>query len=282
MLLSIVIVNYNTPELTGRAIDSVIRHAGDAAYEIIVVNNGDHANHFQDSLSRVRTMATENKGFGHACNEGANLAQGEILLFLNPDTLVHEGTLDACVRFFQSQTDVGALGVRTLREDGAFDHGCKRGFPTPWASLCYFSRLDRLFPKSRVFGAYRQTFVAEDTVCDVDSVSGSSLLTPRSAFDAVGGFDEAFFMYGEDLDLCYRIKQAGYRVVYFGLASITHLKGQSGLQTRSAAVTGYFYDAMALFYEKHYESRYSVLTTFLVTQAIRIKRKRAMHKLEAD
>ncbi len=275
-MLSIVIVNYNTPKLAEAAIASVVNTAIKTAFEVVVVNNGEEALRYRPQDTRVKTLIAENKGFGHACNIGARAAGGELLLFLNPDTLLSEGALDAAASYMLEHNDTGALGIQTRLESGAFDHGCKRGFPTPWASLCYFTRLDRLFPRSRAFGRYRQTFVPEDAVCDVDSVSGAFLMTTHAAFWEVGGFDEAFFMYGEDLDLCYRIKQSGRRVVYYGGAQMTHLKGESGLKARSKAVVSHFYDAMELFYDKHYKARYGALTSFLVSRGIRIMRKRAL------
>ncbi len=275
-MLSIVIINHNTPFLAEAAIASVISHTRAVDYEIIVVNNGEEAKSVIPRDPRVKSVLAENKGFGHACNAGAAAACGELLLFLNPDTLVREGTLDACAAYMREHSDIGALGVQTRLESGAFDHGCKRGFPTPWASLCYFTKLDRLFPRSRTFGQYRQTFVPEDAICGVDAVSGAFLMTTRAAFSDIGGFDEAFFMYGEDLDLCFRIKLTGRRVVYFGRAQITHLKGESGMKARSKAVINHFYNAMELFYDKHYKARYGALMEFFVSRGIRFLRKRAL------
>ncbi len=275
-MLSIIIINHNTPALAGAAIASVISHTREVLFEIIVVNNGSEALRFEPRDPRVKAICVENKGFGHACNAGAAASSGELLLFLNPDTLVHEGALDSSAAYMLSHPDTGALGIQTRMESGAFDHGCKRGFPTPWASFCYFTKLDRLFPHSRMFGQYRQTFVPEDAVCAVDAVSGAFLMTPRAVFTAVGGFDEAFFMYGEDLDLCFRIKQYGRSVVYCGRAQMTHLKGESGLKARSKAVVNHFYDAMELFFAKHYAARCGALTAFLVSRGIRFLRKRAL------
>ncbi len=277
-MISIVIINHNTPSLAEAAIASVVRNTREAAFEIIVVNNGGEALRFHSNDPRVKTLIAENKGFGHACNIGAKASRGELLLFLNPDTLVHGGALDACSAYMLAHPETGALGIQTRLESGAFDHGCKRGFPTPWASLCYFTKLDRLFPHSRAFGQYRQTFVPEDAVCGVDSVSGAFLMASRDAFTEIGGFDEAFFMYGEDLDLCFRIKLTGRSVVYYGRSQMTHLKGESGLKTRSKAVVNHFYDAMELFYNKHYKTRYGALTSLLVSRGIRFLRKRALRE----
>lgn len=279
MELSIILINYNTKTLTEQAIDSILKTVERTDFEIIVVDNSSQEEQ-KLSLERERVHIlrdVQNHGFGHACNLGVQHSSGEYLLFLNSDTVMSENTIDESLAFLQQDCSIGALGVRMLRPDGSLDHGCKRGFPTPMASLYYFSGLDRRYPNSHKYGVYRQTFLEEDAVADVDSVSGAFLMISRTVFDKVDGFDQDFFMYGEDLDLCYRIKQQGYRVVYYGKVSFLHLHGQSGL-VRSEKVIGYFYDAMNLFYEKHYENKYNAFTGFLVKTAISFKRHLAIRK----
>ena len=245
------------------------------SYEILVIDNSSE----RDKEYRPEALPApvkvfygiENKGFGSACNLGAEKAEGSILLFLNSDTILHEGCLDRSLAYLRSEERIGGLGIRTLKDDGTLDHGCKRGFPTPSASLYYFLGLDKRHPESRRYGAYRQTFIREDQTAEVDAVSGSFLMMPKEVFQKVGGFDEDYFMYGEDLDLCYRIKEAGCRVVYFAGASMTHLRGQSGLSAQSKEIIYQFHYAMALFYRKHFKKKYNVFVTGAVYAGIWLK-----------
>lgn len=274
MDLSIVIINFNTRELTEQTVRSVFDSTKEVTFEIILVDNSTKQEEKlpEPKDSRVVLLPdVENKGFGNACNLGAAKARGDYLLFLNSDTIVHDGALDRCVDYLHGSPDVGGLGIRTLLKDGTLDHGCKRGFPTPMASLYYFTGMDRRHPESRKYGAYRQTFLNETETNDTDCVSGAFLMMPRTVFEQLGGFDERFFMYGEDIDLCYRIKEAGFRVVYFAEASMTHLKGSSGLHTKSKTVIYHFHHAMILFYDKHYKKEYNFFVTWLVHLGVWLK-----------
>ena len=267
MDLSVIIINHNTKELTAQTIASVQEQTRDISFEIVVVDNSTDLSkqyELEDYLNLKVLYGIENRGFGHACNLGAQKAEGRYLLFLNSDTIVHDGALQKCVEYMKSHPDIGALGIRTLLQDGTLDHGCKRGFPTPGASLFYFLGLDKKHPESKKYGAYRQTFIGEHQTSQVDAVSGSFLMMPAQLFNSIGGFDEDYFMYGEDLDLCYRVKKQGYQVVYYADAWMTHLKGQSGLHTKSRKVIYHFHHAMILFYRKHYMKQYSIFTTVVV------------------
>lgn len=282
MDLSIVIVNYNTKEHTTQAVRSIIECVPQLTFEIIVVDNSsDPAQKYfcMEHLNVTVLQDVVNNGFGSACNIGTRCATGKYVLYLNSDTIMHKGTLEACVQYLQQHHHVGALGTRTLLENGTLDHGCKRGFPTPKSALYYFLGFDKKHPKSNKYGAYRQTFISEDSVSEVDSVSGCFLMMPRDLFDNLNGFDETFFMYGEDLDLCFRIKESGRQVVYFGKANITHLKGQSGLHTKSGTIIYHFYNAMFLFYKKHYLNKYNILTTILVYCGIKAQYALAILKM---
>ena len=282
MDLSIIMINYNTPKLTEQAVSSVFSCRPALEFEIIVVDNSeDPAERYAGGGSGVTVLSgVENRGFGNACNIGARRAAGKYLLFLNSDTLMHPGTLEEGVGYLSAHPRAGALGVRTLLRDGTLDHACKRGFPTPSAAFYYFTGLDRLRPGSRKLGAYRATYLEEKAVGEVDSVAGSFLMMPKDVFSALHGFDEAFFMYGEDLDLCFRLKRLGCRVVYDGRASITHLKGQSGLHTQSKTVAFHFYNAMKLFYRKHYRRKYPAVVNAAVFCAIELKYRAALAKIE--
>jgi GT2 family glycosyltransferase len=273
MDLSIIIINYNTKKLTEQAVQSIFNCTPAISFEIIIVDNSsDFLQEYvkqQDGVSVY--LHIENKGFGNACNMGTLKSSGRYVLFLNSDTIMHKGTLEQCVAYLDKHATVGALGERTLLSDGTLDHACKRGFPTLSASFYYFTKMDRKFPTNKKIGAYRQTFIHETSVSEVDSVAGSFMMMPRKIFDETAGFDESFFMYGEDIDLCFRIKELGYKIIYYGKASITHLKGQSGLHTKSKEVIYHFYHAMTLFYKKHYALQYGFLISALVYCGIKLK-----------
>ena len=273
MDLSVIIVNYNTKKLTKQTIKAVFDTTHKIEYEIIVADNSSKQSEvYSSNDGRVKVIENvENNGFGYACNIGAKKAVGRYLLFLNSDTLMQEGTLDKCIEYMDKHVTIGCLGIRTLLKDGTLDHGCKRGFPTPLNAFCYVTRLDRLFPKSKKMGGYRMSYIDEHETADVDSVSGAFMLIPRNLFQKTGGFDESIFMYGEDIDLCYRIKQKGFRVVYYAEGLMIHLKGQSGLRTKNPVVIKHFRDGIRVFYDKYYKDKYNFFVTFLMHAAIDIQ-----------
>jgi GT2 family glycosyltransferase len=273
MDLSIIMINYNTKKMTEQAVTSVFQCCPKIDFEIIIVDNSsDETQRYNLKQNGVRIFNhIENRGFGNACNFGAKNAGGRYLLFLNSDTIMHKGTLEQCVSYLDHHNRAGAIGERTLLGNGTLDHACKRGFPTPASSFYYFMRLDIRHPENRKFGAYRQTFLDECSVGEVDAVAGSFLMMPSKIFQEIGGFDESFFMYGEDLDLCFRIKEKCYQVIYYGKASITHLKGQSGLHTKSKTVIYHFYNAMRIFYRKHYQKKYGPVVSAAVYCGIELK-----------
>lgn len=273
MDLSIVIVNYNTRALTMQTVKSVIASTSGIDYEIIVVDNSSKTSEYFETEDKcVKILSrVENKGFGHACNIGANVAIGRYILFLNSDTIMRNGTLRGAVEYMDRHGEIGCLGIKTLLKDGSFDHGCKRGFPTPFNSLCYVLKLDKLFPKVKKFGGYTLNYLSKDETNEVDSVSGAFMLIPKRVLGKVGLFDESIFMYGEDIDLCYRIKKAGFKVVYYADVWMTHLKGQSGLHTKSPLVIKHFHDGIKRFYDMYYRDKHNFAVTFLMHSAINIR-----------
>lgn len=273
MDLSIVIVNHNTKFLTTQTIESVIETTSGIDYEIIVVDNSSKLSEcYISDNSRVRVISgVENKGFGHACNIGANSAIGRYVLFLNSDTIMQSGTLKKSVNYMDSHRDIGCLGIKTILKNGEFDHGCKRGFPTPFNSLCYVLGLHKLFPRNKKFGGYTLSYLSNDKTNEVDSVSGAFMLIPKPVLAKVGLFDESIFMYAEDIDLCYRIKQAGFKVVYYADVFMIHLKGQSGLHTKNKTVIYHFHKGIKIFYDKYYRKKHNLFVTFLMHSAINLR-----------
>ena len=196
MDLSIIIVNYNTSLITQNAIRSIIDTIEELDYEIVVIDNSTEGNSLCCEDDRVRIFNIENKGFGNACNIGVNNALGKYILFLNSDTILNKGTVDEAFSYISKDDSIGAIGVRQLLPDGRLDDGCKRGFPTPLNALYYFLGLSKKYPNSKKYAAYKQTFIDERSVADVDCISGAFMLMRREVFNFVLGFDEDYFMYG--------------------------------------------------------------------------------------
>jgi O-antigen biosynthesis protein len=266
-LISVVIVNYRVPTLLRECLLSLRASEGVGVLEIVVVDNnsGDHSQAMVESeFPEVRWVGLKsNIGFGKACNVGARLARGANLLLLNPDTVVAKDTLRECVSFLQSHPRLGVLGPRILNSDGSLQVSCRRSFPTPLVAFYRFAGLSRLFPRSRTFGRYNLTYLDPDESAQVDAISGSFMLLPRKVYLEIGGFDEQFFMYGEDLDLCRRVHEAGYEVWYFAGAQIVHFGGRSSSQ-RSVRSRAHFYEAMLLFSRKYRHLREAFLPGWLV------------------
>lgn len=279
--LSIVMINHNTKKMTEAAIDSILDASPIIAYEVIVVDNSTEEQQtvtYQHENVKILSNI-ENKGFAHGCNIGAKAAEGEYLLFLNSDTIMHRNTLEFSLDYFKQHDEIGGLGVRLLLENGQLDHACKRGFPTPWNSFCYFTKLDKLFPHTALFNGYRLGHLDEFQIYEVDAVNGAYLLMSASLYWQLGGFDETFFMYGEDLDLCYKIKRAGFHVVYYPEVTCTHLKGQSGRKSKNTMVQYHFYQAMLIFYERYYEDVYPKLLTSCIKWVLRKKMGKDIDKI---
>lgn len=271
MKLSIIIINFNTRALTEQCIASVISTTK-TDFEIIVVDNStEKSEKYTATCGCERVIEAENKGFGHACNIGMRNAKGENFLLLNSDTIVHDGAIDTCVEYLFSHEEVGALGCKTLLVDGSLDHNCKRGLPTPAASLYYLLGLDKKYPKSPKYAAYHATYLDENEINEVEVLSGAFMLLSRKVIDKVGMFDEDFFMYCEDVDLCYRIAESGYKLIYLPTAEITHLKGQSGLHTKNRTVVKHFHKSMLLFYKKHFRKKYNIFVNVLMYAGIYLK-----------
>ena len=269
--VSIIVINHDTPEMTQDTLKSVRDSVGAKAFEIVVVDNSDRL--FLDVTLADRYIRTENRGFANACNIGARESSGEYLLFLNSDVIVSAEAISLSAAYLRTHPEAGVLGIHTLLPDGTLDGGCKRGFPTPFASLCYFLKLDRIFPRSHSVARYHMLYLPEDQTQAVESVSGAYLMTPRAVFDKLDGWDEDFFMYGEDIDFCYRAKKAGYETVYFADASIVHKHGGSSTKSGKHAKSDAFYESMRIFYDKHYQAVYPRLVSTLVHAGIALKRR---------
>ncbi|MBB6698270.1 glycosyltransferase family 2 protein [Clostridium algidicarnis] len=274
MDLSIIIVNYNTPKLTIDAINSVIKTTKDLIYEIIVLDNGSSDNSISEITDTFldKIIFIDNKfnlGFSKANNIGMSIAKGDYILLLNSDTVVKENTIDDSLSYIKQNKDIGALGCKILLKNGTLDKACKRGFPTPWNSLAYMLKLDKAF-KNKKFGGYNLTYLNQDEINEVDCLMGAYMIVPREVIEKVGMLDETFFMYGEDIDWCYRIKSHGFKIVYYPKVEILHYKKASSAKKRTKTIYE-FNRAMIVFYNKHYKSKYNIFVSFAVYLGVAIK-----------
>lgn len=279
MDLSIIIVNYRTYELTKQTIESVINKDHPFNYEIYVVDNAsadgsleslqkDFSKESADGL--IKFIANrENKGFAHANNLVIGQVSAKYVLLLNSDTIVIDDCLEKCINYMETNKDTGALGCKVVLPDGALDKACRRSFPDVNVSFYRMTGLSYLFPKSKRFGRYNLTYLDENETYEVDCLVGAFMLVRSAAICQVGLLDETFFMYGEDIDWCYRIKSAGWKIIYYSDAKIVHYKGASaGSKKQKNKLIYEFYRAMHIFYNKHYKDEYSWITTAVTYSGI--------------
>ncbi len=275
--LSIVLVHHETLEKTHKTILSIYKTVNDFKYEIIVIDNS--INTFFPSEKADIYVKIENNGFANACNIGSNKANGEYILFLNSDVELCECALDSAMHYIRRNDEIGILGIKTLLPDGTLDAACKRGFPTPFASFCYIVNLDRLFPKSKSIGRYHMTYLDPNKTNEVECVSGAFMLMKRDFFEKLGGWDERFFMYSEDIDMCKRAYDCGKKIVYFADGCMMHYKGGSSTPGNNKKLLEHFYDGMVLFYDKHYSNEYPIIVKWLVIIFIKLKKTAAIARM---
>ena len=264
MDLSVVIVNYQTFELTRNTVNSILKYDYPFSYEILVVDNAsgdDSLSKLQDYFGdKVEFIASpSNSGFAAGNNLALSVSKGEYVLLLNSDTVVWENTLEDIYNYMESHSDVGASGCRVLLENGDLDKACKRTFPNVKNS---FFRLFHIPNKSKDDN-YNLDNLPDDEVYEIDCLTGAFMFIRKDALDEIGFLDETFFMYGEDIDLCFRIKEAGWKIVYYGKSKITHLKGASSKKQKSKLIYE-FYRAMYIYYKKHHASESFFLTNIVV------------------
>lgn len=276
--LTISIVNYNAGRYLTQCLNSVEKMKDEADIVVYVVDNAstdDSIRKSQELEFKVNFILNKkNLGFGKAHNQTLKKAKTELVLILNPDTKLEKGVISEMTQFMAQNTDVGAATCKILLPDGTVDLTAHRGFPTPWASLLYLLGDESL---------YHLTKNKLDVPHEVDAISGSFFLTRKSILEKVGYFDEDYFMYAEDIDLCYRIKQAGFKIMYIPQVKILHFKGVStGLKKMTQKITtatidtkrrslNAFYEAMKIFYKKHYEKQYPFFVNWLIYLSINFR-----------
>jgi len=255
MDLSIIIVNYNVKEFLQQALTSIQQAGRSLDYEVIVVDNAStdgSVELIQEKFSKVILLANEeNRGFAVANNQAMKIARGEFILLLNPDTIVQENTFSVILDFFRQHPDCGMVGCKILNPDG----------------ITKIVGLSRLFPRSKLFGKYNLTYLNPNETYEVEAISGSFMFFRREVMEQIGYLDESFFMYGEDLDWCFRVREAGWKIYYFPDTQIIHFKGESSKKSDTDLILQ-FYRAMKLFVEKHYRNRYFHVPQWLLMAGI--------------
>lgn len=239
--------------------------------EIIVIDNNSVDGSFEFFENRFLSVNfiwnKTNSGFAKANNQALKIAKGEYILFINPDTIVAEDCFEKCISFIKSKNNNCALGIKMIDGSGNFLKESKRAFPSPSTSFYKLSGLSKLFPHSKTFSKYHLGYLSENKNHEVDVLAGAFMMIPKRILDIVGGFDEEFFMYGEDIDLSFRIQKAGFKNYYFAESSIIHFKGES-TKKGSLNYVKIFYKAMSIFVKKHYGGKQAGLFSFFIHIAI--------------
>jgi len=282
--LSIVILSYNTEEVTKDCLRSLEKVKGEVDFEVVVPDNGSNdqtCTMVKKEFPWVRLIENrENLGFAAGNNRARQYCSGQYVLFLNSDTKVPKNTLKISLDYIEKNREIGALSCKVVLPDGSLDKDTRRAFPTPWVALTHLvMRLDRLFPHSKLFARYWYGYLSDDLTHEVDVIQGAFFLARKKVLDEVGWFDEAYFLDGEDIDLCWKIKKRGFKIIYYPEVSILHLKGVSkgkGIHSqginrklrfkfKTSGVT-----SMEIFYRKHLWKKYPFFVNILVILGIRM------------
>lgn len=304
--LSIIILNYNTKQITIEAIESIEKNYPQEIrtgnFEVIVTDNKSPDNSLQafrdyKKKTKIKTFSVVdnggNLGFGAGNNKGIPFANGRYVLFLNPDTISYPKTLSYMVKFMDDHPDAGTASCKLINKDGKIDFNCHRGFPTPWNAFCYFSGLQRIFPKSKLFAGYTQGWRDMETTHEVDSIEGAFMIMPYAVGEKVGWWDEDYTFMGEDIQFCYDIKKLGLKVYYVGEVSIMHIGGASSGYKKSAQsvttanietkrkVQNWRFEAMKIFYEKNYADKYPFFIKWIIFKGIDFLHGQNMPKISA-
>ncbi|XOV67906.1 MAG: glycosyltransferase family 2 protein [Fluviicola sp.] len=269
--LTVIVVNYNVEYFLDQCLQSVKKASKGLEIEIIVVDNASKdgsVEMLQEKHSDLQLILNEdNVGFSKANNQGIAIAQGKYVLLLNPDTVVEENSFQKVIEYMDAHPEAGGLGVHMIDGRGNFLPESKRGLPNPMVAFYKIFGLSRIFPRSKRFGQYHLGHLSEFETAEIDILSGAFMLMRKEALDKVGALDEAFFMYGEDIDLSYRIQKGGYKNIYFPRTTIIHYKGESTKKS-SVNYVFVFYRAMVIFAKKHFSGNNAWLFSFLINMAI--------------
>jgi GT2 family glycosyltransferase len=259
MTLSVIFVSWNTKQLTLDAIASVYRETTAFPVEVLVVDNcssDGSADAIAVAYPQVILIRnTDNRGFGKANNQALAVATGDYLMFLNTDTVVLGGALEKLVAYLDTHSTAVMVGPKLLYGDMTFQHACRRALPNPVNALLYLCGAHIVFPRASWSNRYKRGSDDPNVTAPVEALSGAAMLFRRKVYEQMGGFDERFFMYGEDLDFCKRVMDRGWETVYVHDAEIIHYGGQSSSKRKAGSIRN-FYDAMWLYYRKHFWQTY--------------------------
>jgi GT2 family glycosyltransferase len=272
--LSIVIVSYNAIDFLRLTLHAVSQACKNIEVEIFVVDNHS-ADHSAEMVKRefpaCKVIANKhNPGFAIANNQAIKMAKGRYILVLNPDTIVAEDTLEKAIAFMDRNSSIGGLGIKMLDGSGIFLPESKRGIPSPWVAFCKMSGLSSFFPKSKLFSEYHKGYLPPDKNHPTEIMAGAFMLLRKEVLNKVGLLDEDYFMYGEDIDLSYRIVKAGYQNYYYSDSAIIHFKGECTIKDK--IYHDRFYKAMILFAKKHFHKSYGAILHILIYTGIRFAR----------
>lgn len=286
MDVSIVIVSYNTKELLSDCLKSIKKATLNLNIETFVVDNNSSdssSNMVKKDYPNVKLIEnSQNLGFSKANNQALKLSKGNYVLILNPDTKLMPDTIKVMKNYMDNNPDIAVSTCRVELPNGSLDRDCRRHFPTPWRAFCHFSHLSKIFKGSKIFDQYYFGYLSDKIEHQLDACVGAFMFVRKLAMNKVGLFDEDFFFYGEDLDLCWRFKDAGYKITYFPRTKIIHYKGvSSGIKKVSKHLTNATRvsrrkavmestRAMELFYRKHYKDKYPLFLSKLIIMTIKI------------
>lgn len=262
--LSIIMVPYKCRDIFRSALSAVLNSKTNFSFEIIIIDNDSQdgtAEMVRDEFlskeewkNRITLFENTNEGFPKANNRGIKMKRGEYVLLLNPDTNVDQHTLQIMMDFMQASPEVGIGTCKLVKADGTLDKACRRSFPNPLVAFFRLSGLSLLFPKSKLFSSYNVTYKSVDEETEIDACVGAFMFISPHCLKEINGFDERYYMYGEDLDLCMRAHLAGFKVWYYPKTTTIHYKGQSSKQNRRSLHA--FHEAMWIFYKEYYSRKY--------------------------
>ncbi|KKP60042.1 MAG: Glycosyl transferase, family 2 [Candidatus Roizmanbacteria bacterium GW2011_GWA2_34_18] len=287
--LSIIIVSFNTKEITKKCLLSLKKNfiGYPLDYEVIVIDNNSQDGSLRLLLDLEKGwknlhvfLSKKNLGFSKGNNFGLEKSKGKYILYLNSDVIVADIDFRDLIELLEIQKDIGALTVKVVLPTGEIDPASHRGFPTLWRSFAYFSGLEKIFKNipmlNKLFGGYHLVNLNLNEIHEIDVFTGAFLFIKREIVDKFGGFDKDYFAYGEDIEMAFQIKELGYKIIYYPLWTVLHLKSASGLKKKDIKIrektSFYFYDSMKIFYQKHYAKDHNWLINQLVYLIIDIKK----------
>jgi hypothetical protein len=268
--LSIIVVNYNTKEFLKNCLKSVFQKMKDIRFEIWVIDNASTDGSLEmlrEEFPKVKIITNkENIGFARANNQAIKKARGRYVFLLNPDTIILDENFKMLIQFMEEHPEAGACGPLVLNKDGTMQRQCKRGLTTFWNSFTYYSGLWRLFPKNKWwrknFGGYFLLDKPDDKICEIDNLSGAAMMVRKETIEKVGLMCEDYIMYWDDVDWCFRIKKAGWKIYYVPFTKMIHYGGAGGAQLHAFKNLWYFHRGACLFYKRYLAPKYFFLVNF--------------------